>query len=532
MVAAIVAGDPAGLSAAFDRYAAGLFGYCQLLLTEPADAADAVQDTFVIAAAKAGALRDPDRLRPWLYAVARNECRRRLRAVREAPLDGAVLAEVAELNVDPADLGAHLEQAELRELVQAALHGLSPGEREIIELSLGHELAGADLADALGVPRNQAHVMASRARAHFEAALGVLLVARSGQEACPGLAAILDGWDGRLTVLLRKRVTRHIRHCPGCGARQRREMNPESLLSLLPAVVLPASLRHQVLSLLADPSPAAAARRLAIGQRIGPLGPGGFPRPLDPPGMSRLLLHPARAGAGAAGAAAVIGGTLLVLQPWQSPGAARAGAARPVGLRARGEPGRQRTAARPGDAAPVRPAPAASASAPSGPGPAAGHPSTGTTGAAGPGPAVSVTVAGRLVIAPASLTLRLSLGSLATGTVTLTAVGGPVAAYHVTVPALFQPGLSVSQASGSLAAGHSVRLTVSAAARPAARRGPGRRPGRCDRPGIYPARSVMSEPAAGQVPGSPVIKLSPVIKPECVRKGRGRHSVVTCVTGR
>ena len=466
MVAAILASDPAGLSAAFDRYAAGLFGYCQLLLAEPADAADAVQDTFVIAAAKAGALRDPDRLRPWLYAVARNECRRRLRAVREAPLDGAVLAEAAELNVDPSDLGAHLEQAELRELVQAALHGLSPGEREIIELSLGHELAGADLADALGVPRNQAHVMASRARAHFEAALAVLLVARSGQEACPGLAAILDGWDGRLTVLLRKQVTRHIRHCPGCGARRRREMNPESLLSLLPAVVLPASLRHQVLSLLADPSPAAAARRLAIGQRIGPLGPGGFPRPLDPPGMSRLLLHPARAGAGAAGAAAAIGGALLVLQPWQTPvppgpappvpsvsvpAASPGSSARPPG------PG-----TRPGSSGPAGPGPAASA--PSGTGPAAGRPSAGTTGAAGPGPAVSVTVAGRLVIAPASLTLQLSLGSLATGTVTLTAVGGPVAAYHVTVPALFQPGLSVSQASGSLAAGHSVRLTVSAAA--------------------------------------------------------------------
>ena len=53
--------------------------------------------------------------------------------------------------------------------------------------------------------------MASRARAHFEIALGALLVARSGRDACPELAAILEGWDGRLTVLLRKRVDRHIR---------------------------------------------------------------------------------------------------------------------------------------------------------------------------------------------------------------------------------------------------------------------------------------------------------------------------------
>ena len=91
-------------------------------------------------------------------------------------------------------------------MVWSALGGLSSSEREIIELNLGHELTGADLADALGVPRNQAHAMASRARAHFESALGVLLVARSGREACPELAGILEGWDGRLTVLLRKRV--------------------------------------------------------------------------------------------------------------------------------------------------------------------------------------------------------------------------------------------------------------------------------------------------------------------------------------
>ena len=535
MVAAIVAGDPAGLSAAFDRYAAGLFGYCRLLLAEPADAADAVQDTFVIAAAKAGALRDPDRLRPWLYAVARNECRRRLRAVREAPLDGAVLAEVAELNVDPADLGAHLEQAELRELVQAALHGLSPGEREIIELSLGHELAGADLADALGVPRNQAHVMASRARAHFEAALGVLLVARSGQQACPGLAAILDGWDGRLTVLLRKRVTRHIRHCPVCGARQRREMTPESLLSLLPAVVLPASLRHQVLSLLADPSPAAAARRLAIGQRIGPLGPGGFPRPLDPPGMSRLLLHPARAGAGAAGAAAAIGGALLVLQPWQAP--VRPGPVPPVPSvsGARGEPGRQRTAASPGDAAPVvRPGPSAGRRrlGPVRPGPGGRPPQRrddrGGGSRAGrqrhPG-----RPAGHRAGQPHPAALAGQPGHRDGHADRGGRPGRRLPRHRAgAVPARPQrePGLRLAGRRAQCPA-HRVRRR-----RPAARRGPGRRPRRCDRPGIYPARSVMSEPAAGQVPGSPGIMRSPVIKPECVRKGRGRHSVVTCVTGR
>jgi hypothetical protein len=80
VVAAIVAGDPAGLAEAYDRYAMPLYSYCRSILRESADAADAVQDTFLIAAAKLRDLRDRGKLRPWLYAVARNECLRRLRA--------------------------------------------------------------------------------------------------------------------------------------------------------------------------------------------------------------------------------------------------------------------------------------------------------------------------------------------------------------------------------------------------------------------------------------------------------------------
>jgi RNA polymerase sigma factor (sigma-70 family) len=467
IVAAIVANDPAGLAAAYDRYAPDLFSYCQVLLTEPADASDAVQDTFVIAAEKVGALRDPDRLRPWLYAVARNGCHRRLRGRDSAtPLD-----ESAEVSDDTADLGAGLEQAEIRELVWAALAGLTESEREIIELTLGHELTGADLADTLGVPRNQAHAMASRARVHFEAALGVLLVARSGQEACAELASIMAGWDGKLTVLLRKRVSRHLRRCDICGARQRRELTPDSLLGVLPVAVLPVALRHQVLSLVADTSPAAVARRVAIGQRLGPVGPSGFPRPVSAPSSLRLAGQHARAGA-AAGGAIIVGGALIggvVLHhhlgqnPDNLPGAhpepSAAGPARPPG-------------AGPGGAS----APSGGTAALAGGGqPASGsHPAATSTTGSGVSPSgvavsasasasAAVGVTGTLSVAPLHLGLGVSLTGSWTGTLTLTAVGGPVSDYHITVPAAQVQNITLSQASGSLAAGQSVNITVTAA---------------------------------------------------------------------
>ena len=77
MVAAVVAGNPDGIAEAYDRYAASLHAYCHSMLPGP-EAAEVVQDTFIIAVSKLGGLRDPDRLDAWLHAVARNECLHRL----------------------------------------------------------------------------------------------------------------------------------------------------------------------------------------------------------------------------------------------------------------------------------------------------------------------------------------------------------------------------------------------------------------------------------------------------------------------
>ena len=78
IVTLIAAGNPAGIAMAYDRYAAALYGYCQWMLSDLADAAAALQDTFVIAVATLSDLPEPATLRPWLFARARSECRRRI----------------------------------------------------------------------------------------------------------------------------------------------------------------------------------------------------------------------------------------------------------------------------------------------------------------------------------------------------------------------------------------------------------------------------------------------------------------------
>ena len=288
VVAAIVAGDPAGLAEAYDRYAAPLYSYCRTLLREPADAADAVQDSFVIAASKLSGLRDPERLRSWLYAVARNECHRRLRSGGEqAPLE-----EAADLTDETADVSADAERAEIRALVRDAMTGLAPAEREILELDLQFRqqgLGGGEVASVLGISRNHVHALLSRARDHLETALGALVVARAGRPDCPALDTLLNDWNGRLTVLLRKRVNQHIERCLVCSERRRREMVPARFLGVAPiaalplvTAALPAGLRDQVLRAVTGNSPAVVAHRAAVARTTYTFGPHGFPKPVHP----------------------------------------------------------------------------------------------------------------------------------------------------------------------------------------------------------------------------------------------------------
>ena len=318
LVASIVAGDPSGLAAAYDRYAEPLYKYCRSMLSNPADAADAVQDTFVIASSRLAELRDPGRLRAWLYAVARNECLRILGSPRPAPRL-TVPPGMADTVIDITEGAA--ERAELRALLTTAARGLNPAEREVLELKLRQGLEAAEVADVLGVSRSQAASLAARARGQLEACLAVLLVGRAGRNDCRELSALLAGWDGQLTPALRRRAHRHIERCATCTTRRVYELRPAVLLglsvgaamtaaaaeSLRLAAGVPGDLKAHTMALAAGQDPGAVEHRAAAGNRAGPFGRHGFPEPLRNPGAKAgPLSSPRRQTALAAAAVLVV----------------------------------------------------------------------------------------------------------------------------------------------------------------------------------------------------------------------------------
>ncbi|HEY1620890.1 MAG TPA: zf-HC2 domain-containing protein, partial [Streptosporangiaceae bacterium] len=332
---------------------------------------------------------------------------------------------------------------------------------------------GADLADALGVPANQAHALASRARGQLERSLGALLVARTGREQCAELDQILGAWDGELTPLLRKRVSRHIENCEACGARKRRELSPAALFSVLPVAILPPGLRHQVLRLVSDVSADAASYRVQVSSRAEPFGPSGFPvqlSPMRPSGRGNRRLRFQLLAAAAALLLLCGGAAFVLLGYWPGRAGDVAAASKVVVTTQPGStasvgsapaPASSSPATRtPATTAPASPAPSGSVTAPASSSPS---PSPSRTRTATPTPTPTPTP-GTLSASPTYVRMtQPAAGGPYSGSFVLTASGGPVK-FTVSLPTGTN-GLAyfaASPAGGTLKAGQSVTVVVTA----------------------------------------------------------------------
>jgi RNA polymerase sigma factor (sigma-70 family) len=241
----VLAADREAFAAVYDRYGPRLYDFAHSMLRHREDAADAVADSFVILAERLGQLRDPARLRPWLYAVVRSECLRRLKArKRVAYADDEQLVEMADDATTPEESA---ERSALQQLVWDASAGLADRDRALLDLHLRQGLEGAELGEAMGVSASNAYVMLNRLRAQVDRSLGALLIARMGRDDCDELADLLADWDGGFSPLIRKRVARHVDGCDVCSERRRTMVSPWMLLAGVPMFAAPLGLRDRVL---------------------------------------------------------------------------------------------------------------------------------------------------------------------------------------------------------------------------------------------------------------------------------------------
>ncbi|MEU4508459.1 hypothetical protein AB0G05_03090 [Nonomuraea wenchangensis] len=331
LVEALRARDPGAPAVLYDAYAEGVYRYCRSLLRDADAAQVALRDALIAAEAHADALAEPARLRSWLYALARAECLRRRTAASRIPTppsspppgstppssgspssgspgstssgagprspgspapvppaagpsaSGASGAGSPDAQWAP-DAGWALDElpdgpGDSRSQIMAwdAVHSLPPADRELLELTIQHELPDAELALVLGIPARQVEPAREAALRRLRDAITVELLAGQDPGECPRRAAILRGFSGRLTMERRERLVRHLSECAICAPRRGRQVAAAKVFELLPKPELPDALRLRVLSCFADPE--LAPYRRYVARRTSGLGVAGFPLP-------------------------------------------------------------------------------------------------------------------------------------------------------------------------------------------------------------------------------------------------------------
>ena len=256
-----------GFESLYQAYSERLFGYAVTLVKDRDLAADVTHNALLRAVGNVGSLRDPQRLRPWLFSITRNEALSALR-VQNKWSDNEEAIDM--LSVTP-DFDRSLQAQDAQQLVHQALDGLSPKDRDVLSLALRNDLDATEVAAALGTSTNQARASISRAKAALTAAVTAVLLTRQQAE-CPALQEAIKGLDGFLTPLMRKRVSRHVKECPSCEEQgERRALSYVSGFALPVAVALPVG--------FAAKAQASVAELAASGTfpGLGPVDEAGFP---------------------------------------------------------------------------------------------------------------------------------------------------------------------------------------------------------------------------------------------------------------
>jgi RNA polymerase sigma-70 factor (ECF subfamily) len=160
LVARVGRGDRAAAQLLMARHLPKMLALARRMLSDTAEADDAVQDAFMQLWTHA-ARWEPGRAKfaTWLYRVTLNKCYDRLRRRPTAPLDAA--AAVADPAPGPE---AHLQNAAVSAQIEAALTELPERQRAAIQLCHYQGCGNIEAAEILGISVEALESLLARGR--------------------------------------------------------------------------------------------------------------------------------------------------------------------------------------------------------------------------------------------------------------------------------------------------------------------------------------------------------------------------------
>lgn len=148
----------------FENTHHALLAYAVRRVADPADAADVVAETFLVAWRRLPEVPPGDEARPWLFGVARRVLANLYRGERRRTALADRLRESLRDVAPPPDLTP----------VEIAMSALRPDDQELLRLVAWEELARDEIALVLGVPRATVRVRLHRARQRLAAQMALL----------------------------------------------------------------------------------------------------------------------------------------------------------------------------------------------------------------------------------------------------------------------------------------------------------------------------------------------------------------------
>ena len=154
--------DRARLTALYAEHGAGIYRFLRDLLGDASLAADATQETLIRAFRQLATFRDGERVRPWLFGIARNVSLE-LRRANHRAARYVVSCEDADAAGEGSPESEALGREALR-IVGSALARLPEERRAMLLLRLDHGMPYEDIARAMGCSLSKVKVEIWRAR--------------------------------------------------------------------------------------------------------------------------------------------------------------------------------------------------------------------------------------------------------------------------------------------------------------------------------------------------------------------------------
>jgi RNA polymerase sigma-70 factor, ECF subfamily len=187
----LVTGDPKAFDRFVDYFRAKIFQYSWLMCGHREDAEEVAQETLLKVFESFDQLREPERVRPWVFRIAKNACLMKRRKSIFAPAhelsleqflparnqhDGEVKLEIADWSRLPENQAL---QSEMKQVLERAIGDLPEIYRAVILLRDIEELSTEETAQILDVTGDTVKTRLHRARLALRQALDERLRGRS-----------------------------------------------------------------------------------------------------------------------------------------------------------------------------------------------------------------------------------------------------------------------------------------------------------------------------------------------------------------